>query len=165
MAIDLTAWEGYPVIWLRNQADPQKLAASHASNPALEAYCRSQDRSCARFILQPAHNDPWQFIAGVAGAVDRALGLSQEGSLRACTDGVEAAWTALINRLSDLERPLLLALDGYDHIENGAVHELVAELLEYQPVGLQIVLVCQSNPPLPLPRLRARRALLEVWID
>jgi ATP/maltotriose-dependent transcriptional regulator MalT len=169
MLIDLTAWERYPVIWLRLGGDPAKVGndpngsgPGSSSSLALESYCQLQGKLYAPVWLQAVHNQPDRFIAAVEGAFEAAARLSADPAPPAAAGGCESAWICLINRISELERPLLLVLNGYDQIENEMIHALVAQLLDYQPGTLQIVLVCQPMPPLPLPRLRARRALLEV---
>lgn len=169
MLIDLTAWESYPVIWLRPAGDDAEVGndpigsgPGSSSSLALESYCQSQGKLYAPVWLQAVHNHPDRFVTAVEQALGAAAQLSADLAPPAAAGGLESAWICLINRISELERPLLLALNGYDQIENELIHALVAQLLDYQPGTLQIVLVCRLMPPLPLPRLRARRALLEV---
>jgi LuxR family maltose regulon positive regulatory protein len=47
-------------------------------------------------------------------------------------------------------------------VRTPAVHAAVAFLLEHLPPGLHLVIASREDPPLPLPRLRARRQLTEV---
>ena len=72
----------------------------------------------------------------------------------------EGLVTALINELAagpdDGERPLVL--DDYHLIGSQPVHASLGFLLEHRPPGLGVVLASRSDPPLPLARLRARRA-------
>ncbi len=172
MKIDPSAWDGYRVVWVRLDAGGSEdgvsetgcleTASNQAWPQALQVYCRATGKRLAELCLHAQDNQPNRFIQDVAAAVDRAYGLS------ACTasgnPSVEKSldWIDLINRISAASLPMLLALEGYDLIEAQAVHELVAELLDYPPDGLQIAIFCRGTPPLPLARLRARRALLEV---
>lgn len=55
----------------------------------------------------------------------------------------------------------VLVLDDYHVIDTGPIHEAVAFLLEHVP-GLRWIVITRADPPLPLPRLRARRHLLEL---
>jgi LuxR family maltose regulon positive regulatory protein len=151
MSIDFAAWEGYRVIWLRLKAGPEWA-------DYLQQTARSNAKKLALIELHAEHNEPQRFVTAVEKAVGAAM--SQLGDL--IQADYRAAWIALINRISELPDPLTLVLSGYDQIENEDVHEIVADLLEYQPESLQILLFCQTNPPLPLARLRVRRALLEV---
>ena len=55
----------------------------------------------------------------------------------------------------------IIVLDDYHVITDTKVHEAVTWLTE-RAVGIKLVLVSRSDPPLPLARLRARRQLFEV---
>src|SRR5207244_5531289 len=57
---------------------------------------------------------------------------------------------------------LVLVLDDYHVIDNPEIHQGIEFLLEHRPPTLSLVLATRSDPPLPLPRLRARRELTEV---
>jgi len=166
MAIDFSAWEGYRVIWLRRgnglEQDLCEQGASPAWTAALEQHCRWQGMRLAGVCLQPDDDDPGRFVQAVEQAIDRALEVQPQPGSSLAQAEPESSWVALINRISAHARPVFLALVGYDQIQHTHIHALVAELLEFQPATLHILLDCQSSPPLPLPRLRARRELLEV---
>ena len=55
----------------------------------------------------------------------------------------------------------LIVLDDYHLVAEEEIHEAVSLLTE-RAVGIKLVLVSRSDPPLPLARLRARRQLFEV---
>jgi hypothetical protein len=57
-----------------------------------------------------------------------------------------------------------LILDDYHVITNRAVHEALSYLLERTPPSLRIVIASREDPPLPLPRLRARDELDEIRV-
>ena len=56
----------------------------------------------------------------------------------------------------------VLVLDDYHLVRAQAVHAAVAFLLEHLPPALHLVIASREDPPLPLPRLRARHQLSEV---
>ena len=72
--------------------------------------------------------------------------------------------TALINELAARpgEDEMVLVLDDYHLVGAGQVHASLAFLLEHLPPGLRLVLASRSDPPLPLPRLRAGGQLAEL---
>ncbi|HEY7346799.1 MAG TPA: LuxR C-terminal-related transcriptional regulator [Ktedonobacterales bacterium] len=76
----------------------------------------------------------------------------------------EQAFTLCINALKATTAPLALALDDYHLLasDNQALHEMVGLLLERLPPQAHLVVSSRSEPPLPLPRLRARGLLLEL---
>lgn len=68
----------------------------------------------------------------------------------------------LINDLEDFPGPFVLALDDYHVITNGEVHAILTYLIEHQPAPMHLLILSQSDPPLPLARLRARNQLVEL---
>jgi LuxR family maltose regulon positive regulatory protein len=75
---------------------------------------------------------------------------------------IESLLTLLLNDLAALSDPLVLVLDDYHVIENRAIHDGLAFLLDHLPPRLRLILATRSDPPLPLSRLRARQQLLEL---
>jgi LuxR family transcriptional regulator, maltose regulon positive regulatory protein len=74
----------------------------------------------------------------------------------------EVVVTELVNDLAALPGPSVLVLDDYHLVRDAAVHAAVAFLVEHLPHGLHVVIASREDPPLPLPRLRARRQLVEL---
>ena len=74
----------------------------------------------------------------------------------------EVVVTELVNDLAALPEPNVLVLDDYHLVRAPAMHDAVAFLLEHLPPPLHLVIASREDPPLPLPRLRARRQLVEV---
>ena len=56
----------------------------------------------------------------------------------------------------------MLVLDDYHLLSDPRVHEGVEFLLAYLPPSLRLVVAGRADPPLPLPRLRARGELTEI---
>lgn len=78
---------------------------------------------------------------------------------------LEALAAEIVNAGAQLATPAVLILDDYHVIESERVHSAVTFLLEHLPPELHLVLASRRDPPLPLPRLRARGRLLEVRAD
>jgi LuxR family maltose regulon positive regulatory protein len=74
----------------------------------------------------------------------------------------EVVVTELVNDLAALPAPSVLVLDDYHLVRAPAVHAAVSFLLDHLPPTLYLVIASREDPPLPLPRLRARRQLVEV---
>ncbi len=56
-----------------------------------------------------------------------------------------------------------LVLDGYETIDSLTVHEALVLMLDYLPPPMHVVIVSTGVPPLVnIPRLRARRQLLQI---
>jgi LuxR family maltose regulon positive regulatory protein len=56
---------------------------------------------------------------------------------------------------------LILALDDYQVITDPAIHELMSILIRHLPRSVHLALTTRSDPPLPLPQLRARGEMTE----
>jgi len=74
----------------------------------------------------------------------------------------EVVVTALVNDVAALPAPSVLVLDDYHLVRAPAVHAAVAFLVDHLPPALHLVIASREDPPLPLPRLRASRQLVEV---
>jgi len=70
--------------------------------------------------------------------------------------------TSLLNAMSAHAADCVLVLDDYHVIEEAAIHDALAFLLERLPPTLHLVLASRADPPLPLARLRARGELTEL---
>lgn len=70
--------------------------------------------------------------------------------------------TLLINELDELPGRIFLVLDDYHLITAESIQAFLAFLVDHQPNQLCLVLLTRTDPPLPLPRLRARRQLVEL---
>ncbi|KRF34469.1 LuxR family transcriptional regulator [Nocardioides sp. Soil805] len=120
----------------------------------------------AWLALDAADNDParfWRYVVGalrtvLPGVGQDALGLLEDSRPPA----VELVLTTLLNELSALDLDTVLVLDDYHVIDAPPVHEGMAFLLAHLPARLHLVLATRSDPPLPLPRLRASGDLVEV---
>ncbi|MCO5185361.1 MAG: hypothetical protein M9965_15660 [Anaerolineae bacterium] len=75
---------------------------------------------------------------------------------------LKAVISALINEIGSMSHQIILVLDDYHLIKNDAIHNALAYLLEHQPVQLHLVIITREDPPIPLPRWRARRELTEI---
>ncbi|MCP4428518.1 MAG: LuxR family transcriptional regulator, partial [Chloroflexi bacterium] len=57
---------------------------------------------------------------------------------------------------------IILVLDDYHLIKAEAIHDALTFLLEHQPPQLHLVITTREDPPIPLPRWRARGKLTEI---
>ncbi len=116
--------------------------------------------------LDEADNDPATFLAYFVAALQRLspnIGrMAQEGLLGPQVPPPESLIAMLINDIAAEDRPMVLVLDDYQVIVAPEVHRAVAFLLEHQPPQLHLVLLTRQEPPLPLPRLRARGQITQL---
>ena len=80
----------------------------------------------------------------------------------AAADWSDRVLIPLINEIATIPRAFVLVLDDYQAIESPRIHDAVTYLIEHAPPMMHVVIATRSDPPLPLPRLRARRQLNEL---
>ena len=142
--------------------------AGYGKTALLADWARRGRRPIAWLSLDTADNDPARFWRYVLAALDRACpGIGgRVGPLLGPPAPVsfDRLVEALINevaaRLGDGEA--LLVLDDYHVISSEPVHSSLRFLLEQRPPGLRLILASRSDPPLSLPRYRARGQLAEL---
>jgi LuxR family maltose regulon positive regulatory protein len=116
--------------------------------------------------VDEADNDPARFIAYLVAALRAALEPAWQDVLEELpTSQVppqEEVLTGLINQVAAIPQQLALVLDDYHLITAQAVHDALVFLLDHLPDNFCLIIASRSDPPLPLPRLRARGQLLEL---
>ncbi|HUA50032.1 MAG TPA: LuxR C-terminal-related transcriptional regulator [Solirubrobacteraceae bacterium] len=126
-------------------------------------------RGFAWVTLDASDSDPnrfWAYALEALHSVAPELGSGSLALLRA--PGVDLAsemLPVLIGELEGFGRPLVLALDDYHQLEGDAVHAGMRRLLDYLPDHVCVAIATRTEPPLQVPRLRARGQLVEVDAD
>jgi LuxR family maltose regulon positive regulatory protein len=139
--------------------------AGYGKTVLLADWARRGRQPVAWLSLDAGDNDPARFWRHAVAALDRARPGTGERVAPLLGPPAPSSFqglvTALINDLAGDEEALLV-LDDYHVIGSPQVHESLAFLAEHRPAGIGVVLASRSDPPLPLPRLRARGQLAEV---
>jgi LuxR family maltose regulon positive regulatory protein len=119
--------------------------------------------------LDEADNDPARFFTyliaalrqldgGVGQATTSLLGASQ-------TPPTESLGTTLVNDIAVMSTHCALVLDDYQLIHNPLIHDALGFLLDHRPPHMHLLIATRADPPLPLPRLRARGQMTEIRAD
>ena len=120
----------------------------------------------ARWVaLDPADNDPARFWRYVAEALRRAgarLDDQHVGRCGASDDPSRPACRRSSTRPRSCRTPAVLALDDYHLISHPAVHRSLEFVVSHLPERLHLVMASRSEPPIGVPRLRARGELTEL---
>jgi LuxR family maltose regulon positive regulatory protein len=126
-------------------------------------------RAFAWVTLDSADSDPirfWAYALEALRTIDPELGSRSLALVRAPgVDLVGEMLPVLIGELEAVQRPLVLALDDYHQLEGDAVHTGMRRLLDYLPSHICVAIATRAEPPLQVPRLRARGQLVEVDAD
>ncbi len=119
--------------------------------------------------LDASDNDPMRFLAYLTAALEKVNpGVSaetQEHIRSSVSLFPRTPLAILLNDLQELDQSVLLVLDDYQFIDNPAIHDGIAFLLEHLPENVHVVIATRSDPPIPLSRLRARGQLSEIRAD
>jgi LuxR family maltose regulon positive regulatory protein len=118
-----------------------------------------QDNEATRF---------WSYLVAALQIVHADLGQDTLHLLQATQPPpAQGILNPLLNEIAALAQTppmtdIVLVLDDYHLISAPQIHEGIAFLLEHQPHNLHLVLATRADPPLHLPRLRARGHLTEL---
>ncbi len=138
------------------------LAEWLASGPAAP----TDARRAAWLSLDREDNDPatfWTYLVAALQPVAPGVGASALALLQSSQPPpIQTVLTTLLNDLGALTDDVVLVLDDYHVIDTPDVHAGMAFLLDHLPPRLHLLIAGRADPPLPLPRLRARGELVEL---
>ena len=127
-----------------------------------------EDQRFGWLTLDRSDNDPvwfWMYVVAALQKVSPGVGTRAVELLAMGADPVQVVLPTLLNDLDTVASPMVLVVDDYHLVVNGAVHEQVAFVIGRMPANLRLVLATRSDPVLPLARLRACGELVEMRSD
>src|SRR5215210_2682879 len=123
-------------------------------------------RPVAWFSLDSADNDParfWRYFVTATDLLKPGSGKTAQALLSSPQGPpIEAILTTLLNELIDLSTDAVLVIDDYHLIESQTIHEALTFLIDHLPPRMHLVITTRMDPPLALPRLRARGEMTEL---
>src|SRR5919199_1841793 len=144
-------------------------AGSGKTTLVAEALRSIAGMSCAWVSLDPEDDDPARFLALLVAAVERLdpdAGSGARAVLAELPDpGVHPKQVigALVNGIAEaLPDPVALVLDDLHLMTGPAFFEPLDSLTDPLPPQLRVIVITRHDPPLALPRLRARGELAEI---
>ena len=124
------------------------------------------EQPAAWLSLDEDDNDPARFLLYLAASLQRInkdLGQELVAAIQTPQPPpLKSAVTSLINAIGTLSSDIILVLDDYHLIKSETIHTALAYLLDNQPPQLNLVITTREDPPIPLPRWRARGELAEI---
>lgn len=134
--------------------------------------CQERQSPVAWFSLDEEDNDPIRFLyyfcasfEMVDPVISKNLMELVQADRFAKAEGnhsIEAFQVELLNRLQSISDPFVLILDDYHWITAQQTHQFIGFLLDHLPSQMHLVIASRADPPLSLPRLRARGQLIEI---
>jgi ATP/maltotriose-dependent transcriptional regulator MalT len=128
----------------------------------LAAWVAELDCPVAWLALDEGDQDVYRFLRYVHAALQAVLPVGPLLGADGPPPPPEAVLTGLVNDAAATGCPGLLVLDDYHVVRAPRVHGAVTFLLDHLPPDLHLVVASREDPPLPLPRLRARGLLVEL---
>jgi LuxR family maltose regulon positive regulatory protein len=119
--------------------------------------------------LDDSDNDPVRFLTYILAALQVIESQAGQDTLSLLQEpeppNQELIATTLLNELTAIKQRFILAIDDYHLIQTLPIHQLLNTIVEHQPDQMHLVLLTREDPPLPLPRLRARGQITEIRQD
>jgi LuxR family maltose regulon positive regulatory protein len=140
--------------------------AGFGKTTLLAQWLQTVDRPHAWLSLDDHDNELAVFVQSLAAALQTAFPDAFEA-----TDALLKAprmlppdqiAPLLVNDLADVPDDVILVLDDYHLIHDREIHTLLELLVEHLPSQVHLVLICRSDPPLPLARWLAKGLLSEL---
>jgi LuxR family maltose regulon positive regulatory protein len=78
---------------------------------------------------------------------------------------LETILNQLLNRLMHLPRDRFIIILNYQNFHDPRIHSVIGYLLDFLPQNIHMIISSEEQPALPIPRLRARRELIEIDPD
>lgn len=141
---------------------PAKSGKTELLQQWAQALSKRKGHRPAWVSLNATHNTPESFLAALVAALQIEL---EEVAAETEPGGafiLEDSTIELINRLAEMPDMTVIILDHYHLITAAAIHTAVRLMLDYLPPQAHLVIASQSEPPLPIARLRVRRQVLEL---
>lgn len=129
---------------------------------------------CAWVSLDANDNDVLRFWRSLLAACQQLLTGEQKAGAQAVMALLSSAHapfdqallqlalTRLLNTMSEATLSGLLVLDDYHTINEPSIHQMLAFFIDHLPIGMHVLLLSRSEPPLPLLRWRAAGHLCEL---
>lgn len=139
--------------------------AGFGKTTLISAWLQASGRAAAWLSLDDGDNDPirfWRYVIAALQTRVPSIGLSAAAMLAAPQTPLESLAAALLNDLVKVDQALVLVVDDYHLITDPPLHTSFDFFLDRLPPSLHVVIATREDPPLSLPRRRARQTLIEV---
>ena len=83
-------------------------------------------------------------------------------AIQGVTDKLENILNQLLNRLMQFPGDRFIIIENYHSFHDPMIHTVIGYLIDYLPPNIHLIITSQDQPALPIPRLRARRELIEI---
>jgi LuxR family transcriptional regulator, maltose regulon positive regulatory protein len=141
--------------------------AGYGKTSLLAEWAGQDERPSVWLALEEWHDDPIRLTREIVSAleeVEPANASIHEALGEPAPDLASVVLPALAGALEAHRQPIVLILDDAHAVTSAEALEVLTTVAEHLPPGSQLVLASRTRPALPLGRLRAHRALLELGV-
>ncbi|MEZ4834342.1 MAG: hypothetical protein R2873_20540 [Caldilineaceae bacterium] len=140
--------------------------AGFGKTTLVTAWNATSPRPSAWLALDEEDSDATRFFAYFVSALRTVTPHLGESVLKALQSAqatpLDSLLTALVNEIAAVPEPFVLVLDDYHLVDNSAIDDALAFLLDHMPPQMHLIITTREDPRLPLSRLRARGQLTEI---
>jgi LuxR family maltose regulon positive regulatory protein len=139
--------------------------AGYGKTTVLAEWAEHDERPFAWIAAVPGDNDPDRLLASIVRALHEIEALPQDVVRWAAAPRVERGTGVLGGLLAALDagrRPAVLVVDDAHVLREPAAVELMSTLIDHVTAPSMVVIASRTEPALPVGRLRAQDALVEL---
>ncbi|MBI1256435.1 MAG: AAA family ATPase [Chloroflexi bacterium] len=140
--------------------------AGSGKTTLLSQWIQERHISATWMSLDKEDNDPtrfWTYVCAALQSLETNLAQKARQLLQSPQPPSDEVFlNTLLNEISGAEVRFSLVLDDYHLIETPAIHRALAYFIDHIPPQMQLIISSRIDPPLPLPRLRARGEVVEI---
>jgi LuxR family maltose regulon positive regulatory protein len=89
-------------------------------------------------------------------------GANEPNAVQGVSEQLENILIQLLNRLMHLPGDRFIIIENYHTFHDPMIHTVIGYLIDFLPPNMHLIITSQDQPALPIPRLRARRELIEI---
>jgi LuxR family maltose regulon positive regulatory protein len=148
--------------------------AGYGKTSLLAEWAAQDTRASMWLSLEPWHDDPLALLQAIVSGLEELAPvdprlretLDEPGSARGLASKASSLVLSLLAaELESRIHPLVLIIDDVQALSSSDALQVLATVAEHLPLASQLVLASRARPVLPLGRLRAHGALLELGAD
>jgi LuxR family maltose regulon positive regulatory protein len=139
--------------------------AGSGKSTLLAAWLATRPEAVAWLQVEEPDSDParfWSYLVQAIGRTQPDIAADLQPVVAGSNGDDDTVVPALVNRLSELTKPLLLVVDDYHLVDEARIHRGIERLIDLCPPSVTVVLATRMDPPFRIGRLRVRGRVAEI---
>lgn len=143
--------------------------AGSGKSTTIANYVKKNNLDCSWYSLDKSDDDLFQFASYLVKGLEENEELCNGGFQELLESyqsiGDMSFIRAIINGLNATVKEYTLIFDDYHMIQLPEIHHMMAQLLEFLPLNIHVIIITREDPPLPLAKWRVKNQLIEIRIS